>query len=216
MRKKLIIFDFDGTLADTEECIVRTFQKTLTTLQLPMKSRGKIKATIGLPLDECFKVLTGVDRQEWVDECTSTYRSLFCGLQRDTIKLFPDVKEVLELLRKNGMMCSIATSRGGQSLDELCCMLGINELFQLKMCNNDVTEKKPAPEMVLKTIWHFGLKADDVLVVGDTIFDIMMGNNAGCMTCGVTWGNQSREQLETVHPTYIIDNMSELYSKLCD
>lgn len=210
MQKKLIIFDFDGTLADTEECIVQTFQKTLETLNLPMKSGKDIKSTIGLPLDVCFKVLTGIEENEKIDECTATYRSLFFGLQAITIKLFPKVKEVLEQLQNTGIKCSIATSRSGKSLEDLCGMLGIDKLFQLKMGSNDVTEKKPAPEMVLKTMEFFGLCADDVLVVGDTIYDIMMGSNAGCMTCGVTWGNQSREELETANPTFIIDSITEL------
>ena len=79
---------------------------------------------------------------------------------------------------------------------------------------DDVVEKKPAPEMANKLLELWGVTADKAMVVGDTIYDIEMGQRAGCKTCGVSYGNQTAEQLLTQKPDSVIDKMVDLLTLL--
>lgn len=205
---RLVIFDFDGTLADTSECIVKTAQRTMERLGLPMRSEWEIKQTIGLPLEECFRRLVGENRADnLIERCTDYYREEFFTLQEQTIRLFPGVKGWLQRLKDEGVKIAIATSRGGKSLGMLCDQLGIGDFITMRMSSDLVTEKKPAPEMVERILAELKFSPDETLVVGDTVYDIEMGQRAGCDTCGVTWGNQSEDELKTLNPTMIISEI---------
>lgn len=74
----------------------------------------------------------------------------------------------------------------------------------MRMSSNLVTEKKPAPEMVERILAELKFSPDETLVVGDTVYDIEMGQRAGCDTCGVIWGNQSEGELKALNPTMIM------------
>lgn len=88
--------------------------------------------------------------------------------------------------------------------------MGLAEYVSLVIGAEDVTHAKPQPEPVLKTLSHFSLNAADALVVGDMHYDILMGKNAGAKTCGVTYGNGTRQQLADSGADYIIDDFAQL------
>lgn len=211
---KIVIFDFDGTIADTAECIVETAKATLVRLGLPMRTDEEIRYVIGLPLEGCFEAMVPDADEDTISRCCEVYRELFFSYQEKTIRLFPEVKETLKSIHEAGIIIAIATSRGSKSLGELCVMLGLDEYVQMRMTTDLVVEKKPAPEMVNKILENYNLIPSEALVVGDTIFDIEMGQRAFCDTCGVTYGNQTRQQLKEKRPTFIIDRFGELSNLL--
>ena len=88
--------------------------------------------------------------------------------------------------------------------------MGIANYVSYILGADDVKEAKPKPEPVLKTLANMHFDASETLVVGDMAVDIQMGANAGTKTCGVTWGNGTRDELERVGATFIIDRMEEL------
>ena len=196
MKYKLIIFDFDGTLGDTRKNIVTTMQLTIAELQLQQRSERQCAATIGLPLTGCFKALFPDLPPELIQRCADTYRRIFDEKLRDIIpQAFPGVVETLTALGKQGVTLTIASSRSNASLVRL---------------TRDMERAKPHPEAVLKTLATTHFKADEALVVGDMAVDILMGANAGTRTCGVTWGNGSREELLQAGADFIIDKMEDL------
>lgn len=204
-----LIFDFDGTLADTSLGIVRCTQATLQELGLPASTPERICATIGLPLPDCFS--RGTDTPpERIDEACATYRRLFDDIAVPCIILFPGVAETLAELRSRGFRMSIATSRGSRSLQMLLGRMGVLEHFCAIAASDTVARHKPAPDPALSVLAQTGGLAAESLVIGDTVFDIQMGQAAGCRTCGVTWGNQDRAQLQTAAPDWIIDRIEEL------
>ena len=91
--------------------------------------------------------------------------------------------------------------------------MGVESCFSLVIGADNVIKAKPDPEPVLKVLSAFGISADETLVVGDMGVDIQMGKAAGAKTCGVTWGNGSREDLMAAGADFIIDSMSELCEK---
>jgi phosphoglycolate phosphatase len=205
-----IFFDFDGTLADTSEGIVRCTQATLQEMGLPASTPQRIKATIGLPLGQCFA--RGTDTPpERVDEACATYRRIFGDIAIPCITLYPGVKEVLAELHASGLRLAICTSRSRASLETLIRMLEIEPYFCALTNNEDVSHPKPAPDLALLLLERLGARAEESLVVGDTIFDLQMGRSAGCRTCGVTWGNQDRPTLQTASPDWILDDIRDLF-----
>ena len=211
MSKGLIIFDFDGTLGNTRRNIVTTMQMTINELQLPYRSEDECASTIGLPLAGCFKTMFPDLEESFISRCAETYRRIF-NENLLTIKpeAFPGVVATLSALKERGYTLTIASSRSLNSLKELTYDMGIADYISYILGADDVKEAKPKPEPVLKTLADMHFNAGETLVVGDMAVDSLMGTNAGAKTCGVTWGNGSREELENAGATFIIDRMEEI------
>ena len=210
---RLIIFDFDGTLGDTRRNIVTTMQDVMRELHLPVRDDAACASTIGLPLKGCYAQMFPSLSDSELDLCSETHHRLFAQNLKNIIpQTFPFVGETLKSLKKKGITLTIASSRSSQSLKELLGQLGLLELFSLIVGAQEVVEAKPHPEPVLKTLATLGFNVQEALVVGDMGVDILMGVRAGAKTCGVTWGNGSREELEQAGADLIINDMRELLS----
>ena len=211
MNIKLIIFDFDGTLGDTRRNIVTTMQMAIKEMQLPSRTEAECAATIGLPLAGCFRTLFPDIQEKLISRCAETYRRIFNeNLQKITPEAFPGVVKTLKTLKEKGFALTIASSRSRNSLTELTRDMGIADYISYLIGADDVKEAKPRPEPVLKTLTAMHFDASETLVVGDMAVDILMGANAETKTCGVTWGNGSKEELKEAGANFIIDRMEEL------
>ena len=209
---KLIILDFDGTLADTRGLIVMTMQQTIQELGLEPRTDDQCAAMIGLPLKQAFTDLIPMT-DEMGDLCVDTYRKIFKENNTNyTAPAFPNVLETLRLLSDKGFTLTIASSRSHWSLMEFVESMNLQEVMSYILGGDDVTQAKPNPEPVLKTLEIFGCTPDEALVVGDTWYDIEMGRRAGVRTCGVTYGNGSREELLNAGADFLIDDFEELKS----
>ena len=205
---RMVILDFDGTLADTAAVIIRTTQATISELGLPSRTDEQCAAMIGLRLIEIPPVLfpeCSIDG----DVYASTYRRLFHEFNTEgAVELYPNVAETIETLKSKGLILTIASSRSHASLAEYVESLGLSSYISHILGADDVDRGKPDPEPVNRTLERFGLKPEEAIVVGDTYFDIQMGRNAGTVTCGVTYGNGSRESLSDAD--WIIDDFGLL------
>ncbi len=211
MSNGLIIFDFDGTLGDTRRNIVTTMQMTIEELHLPNRSEDECAATIGLPLAECFRTLFPDIQEELIPRCAETYRRFFNeNLKNIHPEAFPGVVETLSVLHQKGFTLTIASSRSRNSLMELTRNMGIADYISYLLGADDVKEAKPNPEPVLKTLADMHFDANETVVVGDMPVDILMGTNAGARTCGVTWGNGTKDELENVGANFIIDKIEDI------
>jgi HAD superfamily hydrolase (TIGR01549 family) len=205
---KLIILDFDGTLGDTADLIIRTMQATIKELGLPSRTDKECGDMIGLRLIEIPHVL--------FPECgdiselyASTYRRLFHEFNTDgAVTLYPNVMETLMELKRRGKTLTIASSRSHASLAEYIENLGLSDIISYILGADDVKEGKPNPEAIFKTLERFDFDTDEAIMIGDTVFDINMGINAGVKTCGVTYGNGSRESLSDAD--WVIDDFGSL------
>ena len=205
---KIVILDFDGTLGDTAAVIIRTMQATIKELGLPSRTDEQCAAMIGLRLVEIPPVLFPECELD-SDLYASTYRRLFHMFNTDgEVLLYPNVMETLVELKNRGHILTIASSRSHSSLAEYIENLGLSPLVSYVLGADDVINGKPHPEPVIKTLEHFDCKPENAVVVGDTVFDIQMGKNADTKTCGVTYGNGTRESLSDAD--WLIDDFSEL------
>lgn len=208
---KLIIFDFDGTLGDTRRNIIMTMQQTMVELGLEVADEALCAATIGLPLEACFRQVYPELDDRLIQACVDAYRRIFeVNKKRLVPQLFPHVSETLQWCHEQGYVLTVASSRSSASLHDFLKEMAIDGYVSYALGADDVMHAKPHPEPVLKTLETLGMTADETLVVGDMPVDIMMGAEAGAITCGVTYGNASREELEQAHADYIINDMAEL------
>ena len=220
---KYIIFDFDGTIGDSQSLIVKTLQDTMRAKKLEVKSDEACAKTIGLRLDEAFVSLFGMSAEEGL-ECAATYREIFLDNKKTMIvQPFPHVIETLRELHRQGFILGMASSRNHCSLDGYVKQMQLEDIFSSIVAGDDVEHVKPAPDMVFMALGEMkGMKnpvtsaeagdvenmLDEVLVVGDMTFDVDMAHNAGCKACAVTYGNGTREQLASAE--FIIDDFAEL------
>ncbi len=211
MMYRNILFDFDGTLADTREGIILTVLATLKEMGLPAARPDDVAATIGLPLTECFRQATEAP-EDRIEEAAAVYRRLFPEVATEHIALFDSVEKTLGRLAEEGVRMAVASSRHRISLDPLTERLGITQFIAPSRVYGEDSRlrPKPAPDLALKIMADLGLAAAETLVVGDTVYDLQMGADAGCRTCGVTYGNQSRAQLAAAAPDHLIDRLAEL------
>lgn len=207
---KLIILDFDGTLADTQPLILRSLQGTIAELGLPSRTDAECASIIGLPLKECFVKLLDAD-DTLAERCCEVYRRLFDEYNHPgTVTLFPHVEETLHELHRRGIQLAICSSRARATLDRFVLTFGFEQLVQAVVSADDVQRGKPYPDPALRVLELIGCKAEEALMVGDASYDILMGRAAGCHTCGVTYGNQTAAQLRDAGADYLIDNFQEL------
>lgn len=209
-RINTIILDFDGTLADTQPIIIASIQATLREMHLPERSDDECRTIIGLPLAQCFVTLCGVD-DDTAERCADVYRRVFDELNTDgTVRLFPHVLETIKALHDRGLQLAICSSRGRPTLEGFVKTFHLEDYVSMVVSANDVEHHKPHPEPVQKIQQQLGVKPEEVLVVGDASYDILMGRNAGCRTVGVTYGNQSADDLRAAGADTLVDDFAEL------
>lgn len=214
MKYRNIIFDFDGTLADTAELTVETMHRTNRAMNLPDKSDVECKAMIGYRLEEIPSILWP-DVHDLSERYAATFREIYKSAKEDfKVRTYPGVSDTLTRLKLNGIRMAVASSRSKVSLLDLCNELRIVDFFQMIVGGGDVKNGKPAPDPVNLVLATQGWDKNEMLVVGDMNVDILMGKAAGTATCGVTYGNGSVAELREAGLDHIISDFSQLQDLL--
>ena len=207
-----ILFDFDGTLANTTPLILATFHKTLGHFAPDRTFTDQdIINTFGLPLRQGLAELTGQQDEGVIDKMTEYYRHFNFAWHDDMIRPFPGVKEGLAALHAACIPLVIVTSKFRQScLRGLNC-LGLAEYIDGIIGCQECTAHKPDPEPMEKGLELLGVPASRCLCVGDSPYDLVSGKAAGCKTVKVNWTSFTPEFFaEFVEPDYTIDTLKEL------
>ena len=176
---KYIIFDFDGTIGDSQSLIVKTLQDTMRARKLEVKSEEACAKTIGLRLDEAFVALYGMSDEEGM-ECAATYREIFLDNKKTMIvQPFPHVIDTLRELHRRGYILGVASSRNHCSLDGYVKQMQLEDIFSSIVAGDDVEHVKPAPDMVFKALGEMtgmkdpGASAEDVKNPGTSAEDVL-------------------------------------------
>lgn len=205
-----MILDFDGTMGDTQDLIVRTMQQTIQQLGLPSRTDEQCAAMIGLPLKHTFTTLIEMS-EEMGERCAELYRRLFNENNvPGAVPVFPNVLDTVRTLYERGLILTIASARRRDTLVEFLESMNLMQYIPYVISASDIENAKPAPDMVLKTLEDYHLSADEAIVVGDTKYDIEMAHRAGVKAVGVTYGNGTVEELRAYGAEYIIDDFAQL------
>lgn len=204
-----ILFDFDGTIMDTNDVILQSWQHTFRTLTGRDGDVATIIATFGEPLE---KTMEKFFPNEPLQNCLNIYRSWHYDNFTKLIKLFPGILELLEELKARGYKMGLVTSRLKHTT-----MLGVDKFeldryFGYILTADDTDRHKPDPAPINITLEKLGSKPEQAIMVGDTMFDILCARNAGVPSVLVDWSIAVTQQQKTGPdaPDFIIKNADEL------
>ncbi|UNU25433.1 HAD family hydrolase [Microcoleus vaginatus] len=209
---KLIIFDFDGTLAITHKAIVFCFTKTFETFNITPPTADTIISTIGINLPNSFKILHPAIEESAIPEWVETYRSYYRTEAEKQVDLFPGTKQVLQLARQSGLSLGVFSNKQVSFVDLLLKKLKVHSFFDLIVGDNGQIIPKPNPAVfhsIIKPLFP-ELDNSQVLMVGDTAVDLLFAKNAGIDVCWAAYGYGDRPPCLALEPTFAIDDISEL------
>jgi phosphoglycolate phosphatase len=216
-RFDLLILDLDGTLVDSEAILVGLVNETLVEFGYASADARAIGASIGLPLDEVFRRAAPTAGANAIMELCVRYR-----LRADApefvrqFRLYAGVTPTLAGLRSAGLRLVIATSKRRATTLDILRHCAIDDLIDAVIGGDCVTRGKPHAEMVHRAHAYFPTAAERTVVVGDTRFDIEMGQAAGVATCAVTYGVHAVQELRAAQPDFLIDAFGSLNGVVFD
>ncbi len=206
---ELLVFDWDGTLMDSESRIVNCMRSAITDLGLALPTDSSISNIIGLGLKEAICMLFPAADEALVEEVKGRYRHHFLFENRTPMPLFSGAKEVLHALKAEGYLLAVATGKGRPGLDKALNNTGLDKVFHTTRCADEAFSK-PHPDMLLQILDELGVEATDALMIGDTEYDMQMANSAGTAALAVSYGVHSTERLLQHEPQGCLAAISEV------
>jgi phosphoglycolate phosphatase len=210
---KLVIFDCDGTIVDSQAGIVLSMDHAFKSLGLKPPSRAETLAVVGLSLPEAFSMLAPGAEYETKVELAERYKAAFRELNHDpseTEILYDGARATIEdLSSAEDIVLGIATGKSRRGVDRLFDREGWHKCFATIQTADD-HPSKPNPSMILKAMAETGASKAETVMIGDTTYDIQMARAAGVGSIGVTWGYHDREELEEAEASLIIDTYDAL------
>ena len=210
---KLLIFDWDGTLADSIGRIVTAMQVAAQRSGHPERDEDSVKGIIGLGLPEAILTLYPEMADAQVVDFRQHYADVYIAMDTEPSPLFDGVLESLEAFRAEGYRLAVATGKARRGLDRVLKAHGWEDFFDVTRAA-DETASKPDPLMLNQILAHCDVRPEHALMVGDATFDLQMARNAGIDSVAVGYGAQSMERLLAFEPRLAIDTFSQLHAWL--
>ncbi len=206
---KLIVFDWDGTLMNSEGRIVASAAAAMADLGLPVLPQERIRNIIGLGLREAAQTLLPGRSDSFYGEYIERYRFHFLERNRTPMPLFQGVRETLHDLRAGGWLMAVATGKSRRGLDRSLEETGLSAFFAASRCA-DEAPSKPHPAMLVELMTELGMTPSETLMVGDTEYDMQMARNAGTSAIAVSYGVHERNRLLEFAPLACVDAITEV------
>lgn len=206
---ELLIFDWDGTLADSIGRIVESMRMAATLSGRQVLDDHAIKGIIGLGLPEAIRTLyPDITANDLVD-FRQRYADSYMAMDDVPSPLFDGVLESIEAFRAEGYQLAVATGKARRGLDRVLKAHDWLDYFDITRAA-DETASKPDPLMLHEILQHCDVAPERALMVGDSSFDLLMARNAGMDSVAVGYGAQSLSSLREYEPRLAIDRFSEL------
>jgi len=210
----LIAFDWDGTLFDSTQIIVRSIQLAVSDVGGTVPSNEAASYVIGLGLMEALAHAAPDVPQARYPELGQRYRHHY-ALHQNDITLFEGVLPLLLDLKERGHFLTVATGKSRRGLDEALQAVELKGCFDSSR-TADETAGKPHPRMLHELMSEFGVKPERTLMIGDTTHDLQMALNAGCASVGVSYGAHEPSAFEPLKPLVVAHSVQELQRWLLD
>lgn len=206
---RLLVFDWDGTLVDSQARIVAAARAAFTDLALPVPADAAIRDIIGLSLDEALKVLCPDGDAALHRRFIEHYRRHFVTGTSERVNLFPGVGATLHGLRERGHLLAVATGKSRAGLERELQETGLGPMFHASRCA-DETRSKPHPQMLEELMRELGPQPHETVMIGDTEYDVQMARNAGVAAVAVTYGTHDHGRLLQCRPAALLQAIDEL------
>ncbi|MEM8536789.1 MAG: HAD-IA family hydrolase [Pseudomonadota bacterium] len=195
---RLVIFDVDGTLVDSQAEIMAAMARAFAAEDLPTPDRAQVLSIIGLSLPEAFAVLCPQASAAQQTRLVAGYKDAYVALRAEDQELgplFDGAKQVLETLRaQDHTFLAVATGKSRRGLDKVLARHGLTGWFHSEQVS-DNHPSKPHPSMIHTALADTGVATDRAVMIGDTTFDMDMARAAGVRTIGVSWGYHDAQTL---------------------
>lgn len=207
--RKLVIFDFDGTLANTKPYIVRTATKVLLEFGLKPEELGDVGRLVGPPFPEAYSLVYGLSKED-AQRVTDRYREIYASLGPQAWPLFPGVRELLQELHEKGHLTAVASSKRQNVLERSLAddnVLGSFDLVAGKPSDGAVTKA----ETIAAVLKQLEVPPSDAVMVGDRKYDIEGARACGVAGVGVTYTDGSYvQELVDSGAVALCDSVAEL------
>ena len=215
---KLVVFDVDGTLVDSQDDIVAAMTTTVEAIGEAVPSRSEILGIVGLSLHAAFEKLTPALYSTHGDALVEGYKTSFMTSRRlrkstETSPLYPGALEAIErLYAQDNVLLGVATGKSRRGLDHLLDAHDLRRFFVTTQVADD-HPSKPHPSMLERCLYDAGVEAAHAVMIGDTSYDMDMAANASMASVGVSWGYHTPETLRT-RASVLIDTYADLDTAL--
>lgn len=211
-----VLFDLDGTLADTAADIALALEEACRELDVPLQ-RPVLSLVDGSPLEEIFAVLApGAEPAEF-ERFAMSYRARYTANGHRLTRIFPgviDTLEALTMLRPRPRL-GVATARRAEAARGLCVDMGLARYFDVIEGSGGTTmAPKPSPDLPLTISYLWKMRPERMILVGDTVRDVLAGRAAGMQTAAVLYGLGDRESIVAAKPDHLLEDLEDLLALL--
>ncbi len=206
---ELIVFDWDGTLMDSESRIVACMQAAVEDAGAEPISNEAVKGIIGLELGKAVQTLYPEGDAEFVQKMVDRYRHHYIVQDKTPSPLFEGVEATLQQLHDRGLLLAVATGKGRRGLDKVLDETGLRPLFHTTRCADEAFSK-PHPDMLEQILAEMGVEPQAALMIGDTSFDLQMAQSAKVDAVAVSFGVQHCDNLLQYKPLLCVDSIPDL------
>jgi phosphoglycolate phosphatase len=214
-KPKMILIDVDGTLVDSVPDLAYCVDEMMKALGREPHGEAKVRDWVGNGVERLTRrALIGQLDGEPSDEDFAKGYPIFLDLYKDNTSkrscLYPGVREGLDYMKSQGYLLGCVTNKDAQFTIPLLKGLGIYDEFGIVVSGDTLPVKKPDPQPLLHAAAHFGVGAEDSLMLGDSKSDVTAARNAGFQIVCMSYGYNHGEDIRNYHPDAVIDSMEEL------
>lgn len=210
---QLVMFDLDGTLADTGHDLADSVNFTRREFSLPPLPDNAVYANVGRGVEHLLKHSLPEEGPEKFPQVMQVFLAYYEAHLLDRTVLYPDVREVLRYF--GAKRRAVVSNKMHRLTVAIVQGLGVAGEFDAILGGDSVAEKKPHPAMLQRVLDQFHISPNDALIVGDGDTDIEAGKRAGVITCGVTYGLGNQDGARAARPDITIDRLAELTGYFC-
>ncbi|NPV03387.1 MAG: HAD-IA family hydrolase [Syntrophaceae bacterium] len=210
---QLMVFDLDGTLADTGADLAGSVNRTLRSMGIPGRPEPEILRFVGDGVRKLLERSLGEAHRGRLDEALTRFKSDYAEHLLDRTVLYPGVLDLLRRFSDKAKV--IITNKNTDFSLALCRGLGIESCFREIIGGDSAAFMKPDPRVLLPLLDRYGSKPEETLVVGDGVNDILLARNAGVRSCAILNGIGSREELIGLKPDFAIERITDLERIAC-
>ena len=213
---RMALFDFDGTLCDSVASIIRLTQAACAKADVPIPDELTIRQQIGAGLFDAAMVYANGDAakaQDIFDGYRAEAKRQYAIKDKPPDPLFAGVTSGLQRLVAEGWLIGIVTNKGRHGLNAMLEAHALTSLIDVSFTADDVPVK-PAPDMALAAINHFGVMPDQAVLIGDTVNDALCASNAKIAFVGVGWGYHDDDVLRSYGARHIANDVPDLLKNL--
>ncbi len=205
----IAIFDWDGTLCDSVEHIVGAMRDAAVEVALEPPAAADVRNIVGLGLPQALARLFPALDDAHRAALATAYSQHFSSPDRGPARLFEGALDTLQALRSLGIELAVATGKSRRGLNRVLTELGLSDFFDATRCA-DETRSKPHPQMLHEIMGDRGKSAHEVVVIGDSEYDLAMAREAGVRSVGVSFGVHDSQRLSAFEPLAIVDKLPQL------